>query len=134
MFCALCLYITRINVYVYCNLYLTHLYRFVPLYVHHFAFCAFLCISIYKLCLCEHINFDSMPIISCFKGMVVAGITNHSATTANEVMRLLQKGNKNRTVEQTNANKHSSRSHAILQVKIYQLHQTIIIVLFFFRF
>jgi kinesin family protein 18/19 len=50
------------------------------------------------------------------KGMIVSGITQHSASTAKEVMRLLQRGNRNRTTESTNANKHSSRSHAILQV------------------
>ena len=31
---------------------------------------------------------------------------------------MLQRGNRNRTTESTNANKHSSRSHAILQVLV----------------
>lgn len=52
------------------------------------------------------------------KGMIVSGITQHSASTAKEVMRLLQRGNRNRTTESTNANKHSSRSHAILQILV----------------
>ena len=36
----------------------------------------------------------------------------------NEILNLLKKGNKNITIEETDANKASSRSHAILQIKI----------------
>ena len=49
------------------------------------------------------------------KGPTVAGIFEVSTST-DEVMRLLQKGNKRRTQEPTAANAESSRSHAVLQV------------------
>ncbi|XP_068770297.1 kinesin-like protein KIF19 [Struthio camelus] len=55
------------------------------------------------------------------KGVVqVAGITQVSAINAEEVMRLLVKGNKQRTQEPTAANRTSSRSHAVLQVSVRQ--------------
>ena len=38
--------------------------------------------------------------------------------SADEVMRLLQRGNKERTQEPTAANKTSSRSHALLMVNV----------------
>ena len=37
-----------------------------------------------------------------------------------EVMKLLQRGNRNRTQEPTAANKESSRSHAVLQIRVEQ--------------
>ena len=43
-----------------------------------------------------------------------------TTTSTDEVMRLLQKGNKRRTQEPTAANAQSSRSHAVLQVCIEQ--------------
>ena len=51
-------------------------------------------------------------------GVTVAGLSRHNATTADGVLDLLQKGNKNRTVEPTIKNQTSSRSHAILQVHV----------------
>ncbi|XP_077979371.1 kinesin-like protein KIF19 [Glandiceps talaboti] len=48
----------------------------------------------------------------------VAGISEVSTKSTREVMRLLQRGNKERTSEPTAANKTSSRSHAILQVTV----------------
>ena len=48
------------------------------------------------------------------KGMVVSNLTEVIATSVDEVMTLLRIGNKNRTIEATNANETSSRSHAIL--------------------
>eukprot|EP00958_Prasinococcus_capsulatus_P010025 scaffold974_cov368-Prasinococcus_capsulatus_cf.AAC.6 len=51
-------------------------------------------------------------------GVAVAGLSRHAATTADGVLDLLQKGNKNRTVEPTLKNQTSSRSHAILQVHV----------------
>ena len=50
------------------------------------------------------------------KGPTVAGISEVSTSSTDEVMRLLQKGNKRRTQEPTAANAESSRSHAVLQV------------------
>lgn len=49
------------------------------------------------------------------QGVVVAGLTYLEAASAQEVMSLLQKGNRNRTTEPTRCNATSSRSHAILQ-------------------
>jgi kinesin family protein 18/19 len=54
------------------------------------------------------------------KGPVVAGISEIEASNAEEVMKLLRRGNKNRTQEATAANAVSSRSHAVLQVLIEQ--------------
>ncbi|XP_050691538.1 kinesin-like protein KIF19 isoform X3 [Eriocheir sinensis] len=48
----------------------------------------------------------------------VAGLSEKEILTTKEVMRLLQKGNKERTCEPTAANKTSSRSHALLQVNV----------------
>ncbi|XP_054282051.1 kinesin-like protein KIF19 [Macrosteles quadrilineatus] len=50
------------------------------------------------------------------RGTAVAGLTEIVANSTQEVMELLQKGNKERTVEPTAANKTSSRSHALLSV------------------
>ena len=52
------------------------------------------------------------------KGPTVAGLSEVHTTSTDEVMRLLQKGNKRRTQEATAANAESSRSHAVLQVSI----------------
>jgi kinesin family protein 18/19 len=51
-------------------------------------------------------------------GVVVAGITAVTVTTAEEVMMFLRKGNRNRSQEPTGANEVSSRSHAVLQVSL----------------
>ncbi|MCL7023505.1 hypothetical protein MKW94_017937 [Papaver nudicaule] len=50
------------------------------------------------------------------QGITAAGLTQYRAYSTDEVMALLQQGNKNRTTEPTRANETSSRSHAILQV------------------
>ena len=52
------------------------------------------------------------------KGIVVSGITEISVTNSNEMLKILKRGNRNRTQEATGANETSSRSHAILQVSI----------------
>eukprot|EP00959_Pyramimonas_sp_CCMP1952_P128132 2679817-Pyramimonas_sp.AAC.1 len=46
-----------------------------------------------------------------------AGLTRQRASSACEVMEMLQRGNAHRTTEPTRANATSSRSHAILQVQ-----------------
>ena len=48
----------------------------------------------------------------------VAGLSEVATDSAEEVMRLLQRGNKERTQEPTAANKTSSRSHALLMVNV----------------
>ncbi|XP_045115573.1 kinesin-like protein KIF19 isoform X2 [Portunus trituberculatus] len=48
----------------------------------------------------------------------VAGLSEREISTTKEVMKLLTKGNKERTCEPTAANKTSSRSHALLQVNV----------------
>ncbi|NXY77120.1 KIF19 protein, partial [Glareola pratincola] len=53
----------------------------------------------------------------------VAGITEISATSAEEVLQLLARGNRQRTQEPTAANPTSSRSHAVLQVTVRQRHR-----------
>ncbi|KAL6842820.1 hypothetical protein ACP4OV_027664 [Aristida adscensionis] len=50
------------------------------------------------------------------QGIVAAGLTHYKAYSTDEVMKLLQQGNQNRTTEPTRMNETSSRSHAILQV------------------
>lgn len=57
-------------------------------------------------------------------GVQVAGISELTAETPQEVMYMLHKGNKERTQEPTKANKTSSRSHAVLQVNIKQRKKT----------
>ncbi|TPX36335.1 hypothetical protein SmJEL517_g01516 [Synchytrium microbalum] len=50
------------------------------------------------------------------KGPVVSGITTVAASSAEEILSFLRKGNQKRTQEATGANETSSRSHAVLQV------------------
>lgn len=50
------------------------------------------------------------------QGIMAAGLTQYQAYSTDEVMSLLQQGNRNRSTEPTRANETSSRSHAILQV------------------
>ena len=45
-------------------------------------------------------------------------------SSADEVMSLLQRGNKNRTTEPTKANETSSRSHAVCQVYLERRERT----------
>ncbi|GAA0141699.1 microtubule binding motor protein [Lithospermum erythrorhizon] len=52
------------------------------------------------------------------QGIVASGLTQYRAYSTDEVMSLLQQGNRNRTTEPTRANETSSRSHAILQVVV----------------
>lgn len=52
------------------------------------------------------------------KGVVVAGLTQYEAESCGDIMELLHAGNQNRTVEPTDRNRTSSRSHAILQIRI----------------
>ena len=58
------------------------------------------------------------------RGMVVQGITEFGANSADEILELLHRGNLHRTVEPTAANQVSSRSHAVLQVTIEQSERT----------
>ena len=52
------------------------------------------------------------------KGPVVSGITEVEASSAEEVMELLHRGNSRRSQHPTAANEVSSRSHAVLQVVV----------------
>ncbi|XP_018575134.1 kinesin-like protein KIF19 [Anoplophora glabripennis] len=52
------------------------------------------------------------------RNIQVAGLSEISTTSTDEVMLLLQKGNKARTTEPTAMNKTSSRSHALLSVTV----------------
>ncbi|KAL9674012.1 hypothetical protein QQ045_030276 [Rhodiola kirilowii] len=52
------------------------------------------------------------------QGITAAGLTQYRAYSTDEVMSLLQQGNRNRTTEPTRVNETSSRSHAILQVLV----------------
>ncbi|KAH7949315.1 hypothetical protein HPB49_007708 [Dermacentor silvarum] len=58
-------------------------------------------------------------------GNQVLGLSEVEVTNSSEVLRLLQKGNKRRTVEPTAANQTSSRSHALLRVSIRQSRKDI---------
>ncbi|CAD8097370.1 unnamed protein product [Paramecium primaurelia] len=51
-------------------------------------------------------------------GIQIAGVTEIEVRTVSEVLALLKVGNKNRSKEATDANKESSRSHAILQLQV----------------
>ena len=52
------------------------------------------------------------------KGPVVSGITEVEASSAEEIMELLHRGNSRRSQHPTAANEVSSRSHAVLQVVV----------------
>ena len=52
------------------------------------------------------------------RGIVVSGITEVNVTNSSDMLKILKRGNRNRTQEATGANETSSRSHAILQVSI----------------
>ena len=52
------------------------------------------------------------------KGIIVSGITEVNVDNSDEMLKILKRGNRNRTQEATGANETSSRSHAILQVAI----------------
>jgi len=58
------------------------------------------------------------------RGVCSVGITEVTPTGVEEVMELLQEGNKHRSTEQTDANKTSSRSHAMLQICVEQQDRT----------
>ena len=52
------------------------------------------------------------------RGIVVSGITEVNVSNSSDMLKILKRGNRNRTQEATGANETSSRSHAILQVSI----------------
>ncbi|BFZ04114.1 hypothetical protein BsWGS_07152 [Bradybaena similaris] len=53
-------------------------------------------------------------------GVIIAGLSLHKPKTADELLYMLQFGNKNRTQHPTDANAESSRSHAVFQVFVNQ--------------
>jgi hypothetical protein len=53
-------------------------------------------------------------------GVYCPDLTSVKVTSANAVMALVRKGNRNRTVRQTEMNEHSSRSHTIIQLRVEQ--------------
>jgi len=69
---------------------------------------------------------NSPPLMLCEgpKGIDVPGISKKSPKTAEEVFELLEFGNKNRKQSPTDANAVSSRSHAILMVKIKRIEMS----------
>ena len=48
--------------------------------------------------------------------MTVGGVSFHTPKTAEDLLEMLEKGNRNRTQHPTDANQESSRSHAVFQV------------------
>ena len=52
--------------------------------------------------------------------IVVAGLSEHTPKSSDEVMRLLEIGGENRTKSSTKANQTSSRSHAVFQINVQQ--------------
>ena len=50
--------------------------------------------------------------------MTIAGLSTHTPASADEVFRMLERGNARRTQSSTEANAQSSRSHAVLQVSL----------------
>lgn len=52
--------------------------------------------------------------------IVVSGLSCHSPSSADEILAMLVKGNEQRTRAHTESNAVSSRSHAVLQVRIRQ--------------
>ena len=62
----------------------------------------------------EYLDLREDPI----KGIMVSGITEVNVNNSNDMLKILKRGNRNRTIEATGANETSSRSHGILQVSI----------------
>ncbi|XP_058140346.1 kinesin-like protein KIF18B [Dasypus novemcinctus] len=54
------------------------------------------------------------------KGVVVQGLSFHQPTSAEQLLEMLTRGNRNRTQHPTDANVTSSRSHAIFQIFVKQ--------------
>ncbi|XP_065603783.1 kinesin-like protein KIF18B [Cyrtonyx montezumae] len=54
------------------------------------------------------------------KGVVVQGLSFHQPKSAEQLLKMLANGNKNRTQHPTDANASSSRSHAIFQIYVKQ--------------
>ena len=60
----------------------------------------------------EYLELREDPI----KGIIINNVTEIITNSSKDILKILKKGNKNRTTEETNANETSSRSHAILQI------------------
>ncbi|NXN99980.1 KI18A protein, partial [Rhinopomastus cyanomelas] len=58
------------------------------------------------------------------KGVVVQGLTLHQPKSAEEILQMLDYGNKNRTQHPTDINASSSRSHAVFQIYLRQQDKT----------
>lgn len=52
------------------------------------------------------------------KGVTMSGVREVKTSSAEEVVRLLHQGNKHRRTESTRCNRTSSRSHALLQIRV----------------
>ncbi|KAM4844352.1 kinesin-like protein KIF18B isoform 2-T2 [Thomomys bottae] len=57
------------------------------------------------------------------KGVVVQGLSFHQPASADQLLEMLTRGNRNRTQHPTDANATSSRSHAIFQIFVKQQDQ-----------
>ncbi|XP_041267761.1 kinesin-like protein KIF18A [Onychostruthus taczanowskii] len=58
------------------------------------------------------------------QGVVVQGLTLHQPKSAEEILQMLDYGNKNRTQHPTDMNASSSRSHAVFQIYLRQQDKT----------
>ncbi|NXS58622.1 KI18A protein, partial [Brachypteracias leptosomus] len=58
------------------------------------------------------------------KGVVVQGLSLHQPKSAEEILQMLDYGNKNRTQHPTDVNASSSRSHAVFQIYLRQQDKT----------
>ncbi|XP_037378430.1 kinesin-like protein KIF18A [Talpa occidentalis] len=58
------------------------------------------------------------------KGVIVQGLTLHQPKSSEEILQLLDNGNKNRTQHPTDVNATSSRSHAVFQIYLRQQDKT----------
>ncbi|NWV86430.1 KI18A protein, partial [Dasyornis broadbenti] len=58
------------------------------------------------------------------QGVVVQGLTLHQPKSAEEILQMLDYGNRNRTQHPTDVNASSSRSHAVFQIYLQQQDKT----------
>uniref|UniRef100_A0A803VTE1 Kinesin-like protein n=1 Tax=Ficedula albicollis TaxID=59894 RepID=A0A803VTE1_FICAL len=58
------------------------------------------------------------------QGVIVQGLTLHQPKSAEEILQMLDYGNKNRTQHPTDVNASSSRSHAVFQIYLRQQDKT----------
>jgi len=67
-------------------------------------------------------NEETLELLNTPQGISIPDLTEISTHSVEEVLQMLQFGRKIRNTNSTNANNQSSRSHAIVQIRITRCH------------